>query len=112
MNIFQKIYNRIFPKRFHRFYNKIKNNKNLDKDLIYISDIFINSESYETVSNQWHILNIKDYKTLLDSSINKLGINVFNHYFNFYDYKSEHLVNLFNEIQPNDILNLNSNRNN
>lgn len=109
MNIFQKIYNRIFPKRFHRFYNQIKNNKNLDKDLIYISDIFINSESYETVSNQWHILNIKDYKTLLDSSTNKLGTKTFNHYFNFYDYQSEYLVNLFKDLKFNEILNLNSN---
>jgi putative sugar O-methyltransferase len=109
MNIFQKIYNTIFPKRFHTYYKEIKNNKNLDKDLIYISDIFINSESYQTVSNQWHILNISDYKNLLNFDLNNLGTKVFNHYYNFYDYQSEHLPNLFKDLKPDDIISLNSN---
>lgn len=109
MNVFQKIYNRIYPKRFHTYYNKIKNNINLDKELNYITDTFINSESYQSVSNHWHILNINHYQNLLKFGLNKLGTKVFNRYYNFFDYKSEYLPNLFKDIKSDEMLSFNSN---
>lgn len=93
MNI-KKLFNKIFPKKFHNFYKKIRNNKNLETELVQISDNFINSKSYKLVSNQWHILNIIDYKNILKSGFENLGVNTFNHYFNFFDYENEYLRNL------------------
>tara|TARA_B100000029_G_C17489585_1_gene928586 strand:- start:41 stop:1132 length:1092 start_codon:yes stop_codon:yes gene_type:complete len=103
-NILQKI----FPKRFHNYYKKIRNNKKLDQDLIYISDIFIKSDSYKTVSNQWHLLNINDYKNILNSGLENLGVGTFKHYFNFYDYKDEYLTNLFKDLETEDLYTFNS----
>ena len=98
----KKIIQKIFPRKFHKFYKKIRNNKKLDKDLIYISDKFIKSESYKTVSNQWHLLNIIDYENILNSGLENLGIQTFGHYFNFYNYKQEELINLFKNFEKNE----------
>tara|TARA_Y100000816_G_scaffold87717_1_gene60416 strand:+ start:5635 stop:6726 length:1092 start_codon:yes stop_codon:yes gene_type:complete len=99
---------KIFPKRFHKFYEKIRDNEKLDKELIEISDSFIKSESYKTVSNMWHLLNIQDYKNISNSGLNMLGKDTFGHYANFYDYREEHLNNLFKNINQNNLINLNS----
>jgi putative sugar O-methyltransferase len=105
----KKLYQRLFPKRFHNYYKKIRNNKNLDKDLVYISDIFINSESYKTVSNFWHLLNIIDYENILNMGLKNLGKNTFSHYYNFYDYKEEYLTNLFNNLNKDEFFDFKSN---
>ena len=97
---------KLFPKRFHNFYKKIRNNGKLDKELIEISDSFIKSESYKTVSNMWHLLNIQDYKNISNSGLDRLGKNTFGHYANFYDYREEHLNNLFKNIDQKNIVDL------
>lgn len=105
----KKLFNKLFPKKFHNFYKKIKDDKNLDAELIQISDNFINSESYKLVSNQWHILNIIDYKNILNSGLENLGVNTFSHYFNFFEYENEHLTNLFKNFEKDELINLKSN---
>ena len=104
-----KFFQKIFPQRFHKFYEKIRNNETLDKDLIYISDIFIKSKSYKTVSNMWHILNIDDYKNISNNGLKKLGRITFGHYFNFYNYNQEHLKNLVKSFNEKEIINIKSN---
>lgn len=109
MRIFYKIYQKVFPKKFHIYYQKIKDNKNLDEDLKFISDVFIKSESYKTVSNQWHLLNIIDYKNIIEFGLKNVGTKTFGHYFNFYNYDSEHIKNLFSEIETDKVFELKSN---
>lgn len=94
----KKIYQKIFPQKFDNFYKSIKNKNKLDEDLVFITEKFINSDSYQFVSNQWHLLNIIDYKNILNTKLENLGAETFNHYFNFYDYDNLYLENLFKDF--------------
>ena len=105
----KKIIQKIFPKKFGSFFKKIKNKKNFDDELIHITESFINSKSYKYVSNQWHLLNISDYKNILKLGMHDLGGKTFSHYFNFYDYDDAYLENLYKNIDGEEILNLKSN---
>ena len=80
----KKLIQKIYPKRFGNFWKKIKKNKKINKDLVFISDEFIRSDSYSMVSNQWHIYNIYHYKTLLENKTSELGTSIFGHYHNFH----------------------------
>ena len=105
----KKILQKIFPKKFGPYWKSIRNNENLDKDLKYISDKFLNSESYDYVSNQWHLLNISDYKSIINNNSKNYGTDIFTHYCTFVDYKDEHLNNLFTNINYDEINNYNVN---
>ena len=105
----KKLIKKVFPEKFGPFFKKIKNKGKLDNELVHISEVFINSESYKFVSNQWHSLNIIDYKNILNSGTKNLATNTFGHYFNFFDYDNKYLKNLFKNINNNEILNLKSN---
>ena len=52
-------------------------NKNLlPQKLVYITDLFLKSDSYNYVSNFWHFLNIKNFDQLINhNSINSENIN-------------------------------------
>ena len=79
-------YLRFFPARFGNYWEKIKNNEKLDDDIKSITNIFIKSPSYKYVSNFWHILNIKNYKQLLDKGLKSYGSTVATNYFTFIDF--------------------------
>ena len=100
---------KIFPKKFGPFWSEIRENKNIDTDLRYISDEFINSDSYKYVSNQWHLWNISDYKTIIKNEPENYGTEIFSHYFTFMDYKDEYLERLFIDINNAKEKNINSN---
>lgn len=105
----KKFLQKIYPKRFGNYWKKIRNNKKLDKSLIFISDEFIKSKSYSMVSNQWHIYNIKHYKVLLENNLQKLGTTIFGYYLNFF-YLDEFLTkNLFKTINDKKIKKINTN---
>ena len=101
----KKFIQKIYPKRFGDYWKKVRNNKKLDKDLIFISDEFIESRSYSMVSNQWHIYNIYHYKILLKNNIKKLGITIFGHYHNFFHLDKDLTKSLFNSIDDKAIKN-------
>jgi len=68
-------YHKIFPKKFGKFWKKNKSNLNIDNDLKKITNSFVQSESYNLVSNYWHTLNIENYKSL-DKAGQKKGISL------------------------------------
>lgn len=105
----KKILQKILPKKFGTFWKKIKRNKNLDKDLIFITNKFINSESYKYVSNQWHIYNIDHYKVLAKYKLSNLGTTIYGNYFNFFYYNDEFLKNLYKNISVDKIYKIKSN---
>ena len=51
-----KYFTKLFPKKFGDYWNKIKNDPKIDKDLRFITNSFITSKSYKYVSNQWHFI--------------------------------------------------------
>jgi len=71
-----RIYNRIYPKKFETYWKKLKNSENVDSNLKFITDTFIKSKSYDSVSNYWHILNIGNYDTLSKFGIKKYGSTI------------------------------------
>ena len=99
----KKLIQKIYPKRFGNFWKKIKKNKKINKDLVFISDEFIRSDSYSMVSNQWHIYNIYHYKTLLENKTSELGTSIFGHYHNFFHLDKNLVKNLFRAINDKEI---------
>jgi putative sugar O-methyltransferase len=94
----KKLIQKIYPKRFGNYWKKIKKGQKLDKDLVFISDEFIESKSYSMVSNQWHIYNISHYKTLAENNLKKIGTTIFGHYHNFFYLDKTLLKNLYKFI--------------
>ena len=90
------LFRKIFPKRFSPYWQKIKENEKLDKDIKYITDLFINSESYKYVSNMWHIINISHYKKILEKGIENYGSGIAQQYFTFTNYEEDYLKKLLN----------------
>jgi putative sugar O-methyltransferase len=88
-------------KKFKDYWIKNKNSSNFNNEIRQITEDFINSKSYELVSNQWHILNIKDYETINKNGLTNYGLEISTHYFTFLDYKNEYLENLFSNIKNN-----------
>ena len=79
----KKIFNKIFPKRFGNEWKKIKNFSNIDEELKFITNSFINSKSYKLVSNYWHVINIENYKNLAEFGIKKYGSTLARTYYTF-----------------------------
>ena len=85
-----KLIKTILPQRFGNYWKQIKNKNNFNKDLINFTEKFIKSNSYKFVSNQWHLLNISDYKSIKDHGLDKYGSHISTHYFTFMNKKVTH----------------------
>ena len=94
----KNILKKIFPLKFKDYWDKHKNSKNYDETLKFITENFINSKSYKFVSNQWHLLNINDFKSIKNNGLKKYGSEISTHYFTFLDYEDEHIKNLYNNF--------------
>ena len=94
----KNILKKIFPLKFKDYWDKHKNSKNYDESLKFITENFINSKSYKFVSNQWHLLNINDFKSIKNNGLKKYGSEISTHYFTFLDYEDEHIKNLYNNF--------------
>ena len=79
----KKYIKRVFPERFDKYWNSIKDKENLDKTLKEITENFIESDSYDLVSNYWHVLNIQNYKSLIKSGLSKYGSTIARNYYTF-----------------------------
>ena len=76
------IYNGLRVYNFKRFWQKHSNNSSIEKDLKEITDLFINSESYNFVSNYWNYTNIKNFKQIIkDGGINNYANTVAKNYY-------------------------------
>lgn len=79
----KKYINRLFPEKFDKIWKKIRNTEKIDSTLKYITDSFIVSDSYKTVSNYWHIRNIKSFETLSKFGMENYGSTIAPYYFTF-----------------------------
>ena len=94
-----RFYYKIFPKRFGVYWEKIKNKSNLDDDIKNITNAFIKSESYNYVSNYWHLLNINNYRSLLEKGLINYGSSIATNYFTFTDFNEEYLIHSFDNLK-------------
>ena len=95
----ERLYSKIFPKKFGPYWNKIKTNPNLDEDIKKITNAFIKSESYNYVSTWWHVLNIKNFKSLAEEGVSKYGTNISTSYYTFFDLSNDYLGASFENIK-------------
>tara|TARA_B100000780_G_C21098835_1_gene443331 strand:+ start:716 stop:1822 length:1107 start_codon:yes stop_codon:yes gene_type:complete len=96
----KKFLNRIFPKRFDKYWKKIENSENIDDNLRHITNSFINSESYKLVSNYWHVLNIANYKTLSMFGMKKYGSTIARNYYTITEvYNDEWLDGMLESVK-------------
>jgi len=105
----KKVLNKIFPPQFKTYWGKHKNSGNYDETLKFITESFINSKSYKFVSNQWHLLNINDFKSLKNNGLSKYGSEISTHYFTFLDYHDEHIKNLYKNLDSQKQVNIDVN---
>jgi putative sugar O-methyltransferase len=69
---------------FKKFFQENKNNKNIDTQLIEITENFINSDSYNLTSLYWRILNIGHFKQIISpGGIENYSTSVARKYFTF-----------------------------
>jgi|TARA_B100001964_G_scaffold195306_1_gene219264 putative sugar O-methyltransferase len=94
-----RLYHEIFPKRFGTYWEKIKNKSNLDDDIKNITNAFIKSESYKYVSNFWHILNINNYRSLLEKGLINYGSTLARNYSTYTDFNEEYLIHSFDNLK-------------
>ena len=100
-----RIYNRIYPKKFETYWKKLKNSENVDSNLKFITDTFIKSKSYDSVSNYWNILNIGNYDTLSKFGIKKYGSTIARNYYTFSDLSGDEIIkDAINNLKNNDNL--------
>ena len=98
MHLRNKFINKIFPKRFDKYWKKIEDSNNIDSTLRHITNSFINSKSYKLTSNYWHILNISNYKSLSEFGTKKYGSTIAR---NYYTFTEMHHDEWFDEIINN-----------
>ena len=102
MKKFKRLLNRIFPKKFPKYWKEIEYSENIDDTLRYITNNFIDSKSYNLVSNYWHILNIENYKSLSLFGIKKYGSTIAKNYYTFTEiYHDEWFDGAVNNIKDN-----------
>jgi putative sugar O-methyltransferase len=99
------IYNGLRVYNFKRFWQKHSNNSSIEKDLKEITDLFINSESYNFVSNIWNYTNIKNFKQIIkDGGINNYANTVAKNYYYFAHFEEKEIQQTCEKIE-NDLIN-------
>ena len=99
------IYNRLPVHSFKRFWSKYSNSSAIEKNLKEITDLFINSESYNFVSNYWNYTNIKNFKQIIkDGGINNYANTVAKNYYYFGHFEEKEIQQTCEKIE-NDLIN-------
>jgi len=99
------IYNRLPVHSFKRFWSKYSNNSLIEKNLKEITDLFINSESYNFVSNYWNYLNIKNFKQIINhGGIENYANTIAKNYYYFDHFEDNEIKQTCEKIK-NDLIN-------
>ena len=86
------IYNGLRIYNFKRFWSKNSNNNSIEKNLKEITDLFINSESYNFVSNCWNYTNIKNFKQIIkDGGIKNYANTIAKSYYYFGHFEEDQI---------------------
>ena len=77
--------------------------KDIDKELVEILDFFVNSESYDSSSRFWHILNIRNINQIKKLGIENFASTVALNYFTYTDFYEERIGNLVSKLDEKKI---------
>jgi len=99
------IYKGLHIHNFKRFWSKNSNNSSIEKNLKEITDLFINSESYNFVSNYWNYINIKNFKQIIyGGGIKNYANTVAKNYY-YWRHLEDKLIQQSCEKIKNDLIN-------
>ena len=99
------IYNRLPIHNFKRFWSRNSNNSLIEKNLKEITDLFVNSESYNFVSNYWNYLSIKNFKQIINHGGIKNYANTIAKNYYYFDHFEENEIKHTCEKIKNDLIN-------
>lgn len=92
-----ELYNRLPIHSLRKYWLKNKSTFNLDNDLKKMIDFFIQSKSYELMSNYWNYLNIENLKQIKEQNINLATIG--RNYYTFVGVKDEEIEQTILNVQ-------------
>jgi putative sugar O-methyltransferase len=101
---FLRQYHKLFPVKLDKFWDKIKHLPSIDQDLKFITDTFIPSKSYSLISRYWHILGIRNYKSLVHDGFKKYGSSIARNYYGFYDLFDDWVEGAMNKVQNDNLI--------
>jgi hypothetical protein len=73
------------------YWLKNRSNLNLDNDLIKMIDYFIQSESYELMSNHWHYDNIQNISQIINNDLMNYSTTIARNYYTWVDIYDVHV---------------------
>ena len=86
LNKITRQFHKLFPRKFGNYWKKNKDFSNIDKDLKFITNTFIKSQSYNLVSRFWHIMNIELYEHLIKFGFKKFNLTILKIYYIVIDF--------------------------
>ena len=103
LNKITRQFHKLFPRKFGNYWKKNKDFSNIDKDLKFITNTFIKSQSYNLVSRFWHIQCIEIYENLIKFGFKKCVFTFLTKYyilidFFLYDYWFDGAMNNLKEM--------------
>tara|TARA_B100000524_G_scaffold347508_1_gene249693 strand:+ start:826 stop:1959 length:1134 start_codon:yes stop_codon:yes gene_type:complete len=77
--------------------------KDIDKELVEILDFYINSNSYDSSSRFWHILNIRNVNQIKKMGIENFASTVALNYFTYTDFYDERIADLILKLEKKNV---------
>lgn len=94
-----ELYNRLPIHSLRKYWLKNKSTFNLDNDLKKMIDFFIQSKSYELMSNYWNYLNIENLKQIKEQNIENYSTTVARNYYTFVGVSDEQIEQSIINVQ-------------
>jgi len=93
------LYNRLPIHSLRKYWLKNKSNFDLDNELKKMIDFFIQSKSYELMSNYWNHLNIKNLKQIKKQNIENYSTTIARNYYTFVDVSDKQIEQSILNVQ-------------
>ena len=93
------LYNRLPIHSLRKYWLKNKTNFDLDNELKKMIDFFIQSKSYELMSNYWNYLNIKNLKQIKEQNIENYSTTIARNYYTWVDVSDKNIEQSILNVQ-------------
>ncbi|MDC0417669.1 putative sugar O-methyltransferase [Candidatus Pelagibacter sp.] len=93
------LYNRLPIHSLKKYWLKNKTSFDLDNELKKMIDFFIQSKSYELMSNYWNYLNIKNLKQIKEQNIENYSTTIARNYYTWIDVSNDNIKQSILNVQ-------------
>ncbi len=98
------LYYRLSIHSLRKYWLKNKSKYNLDNELKRMIDFFIQSKSYDLMSNYWNYLNVKNLKQIKEQNIENYSTTIARNYYTWIDISNEQIEQPILNVQNIPIL--------